>query len=44
MTKLHFQHHSFLQSLVSNDPSEIIIMCRFAAQETFFTFENGFTA
>ncbi len=32
--KLHFQQPSF-QSSVSHDPSEIILICWFAAQETF---------
>jgi len=35
LTKLNFQHHSSFQSSVSHDPSEIIVICRFAAQETF---------
>ncbi len=29
---------SLLQSSVSHDPSEIILICWFAAQETFFIF------
>ncbi len=33
MTKLNFQQQ-LLQSLVSHDPSEIILICWFAAQET----------
>ncbi len=32
MTKLNFQQH-LLQFLVSHDPSEIILICWFAAQE-----------
>jgi len=31
MVKLNFQH----QSSVSHDPSEMILICRFSAQETF---------
>ncbi len=34
MTKLNFQH-PLLQSSVSRDPSEIILICWFDAQETF---------
>jgi len=34
MTKLHFSA-SLLQSSVSHDPFEIILVFRFAAQETF---------
>ncbi len=35
MAKLNFQHHYSLVSLVSRDPSEIILRCWFDAQETF---------
>ncbi len=36
---------SLLQSSVSHDPSEIIIICWFAAQETFLiSLENSFAA
>jgi len=38
MTKLIFS--SLLQSSVSHDPSEIILICWFAAQETFITVIN----
>ncbi len=31
---------SFLQSSVSHDPSEIILMCWFAAQDTFLIIMN----
>jgi len=31
---------SLLQSSVSHDPSEIIVICRFAAQETFLIIIN----
>ncbi len=37
MAKLHFQHH---RSSVSNDPSEIILKCWPAVQETFFIISN----
>ncbi len=32
---------SLLQSSVSHDPSEIILICRFAAQETFLIISNA---
>jgi len=32
---------SLLQSSVSHDPSEIILICRFAAQETFLIITNA---
>jgi len=38
---------SLLQSLVSHDPSEIIVICWFAAQDTFmiiFIVENRYPA
>ncbi len=35
MEKLNFQM-SFFQYLLLNDPSEIILICWFGAQETFF--------
>ncbi len=31
---------SLLQSLLSHEPSEIILICRFDAQETFLTIIN----
>ncbi len=39
MTKLNFQQ-PLLQSSVSHDPSEIILICRFDAQGTFLTIIN----
>ncbi len=35
---------SFLQSSVSPDPSEIILICWFAAQETFLIIISWFVA
>jgi len=32
MAKLNFQHH-YSKSSLSHDPSEIILICRFAAQK-----------
>ncbi len=45
MEKLNFQM-SFFQYLLLNDPSEIILICWFGAQETFFIIivENSYTA
>jgi len=34
------KRYSLLQSSVSHDPSEIIQICRFAAQETFFYYHQ----
>ncbi len=35
---------SFLQSSVSHDPSEIIIICLFASQETFILIKYNYFA
>ncbi len=37
MVKLNFQQ-SLLQSSVSNNPSEMILICWFGAQETFLIY------
>ncbi len=39
MVKVNFQP-SFIQSSVSRDPSEIILICIFGAQETFLIIIN----
>ncbi len=39
IAKLH-SHQSLLQSSVSHDPSEIILICWFGAQETFLIITN----
>jgi len=41
MSKLNFyKAESLLQSSVSHDPSEIILICWFAAHETIYHFFN----
>ncbi len=40
MAKLNFQQQ-LLQSSVSHDPSEIILICRFAALETFIIISSS---
>jgi len=37
--KLNYQRH-YSESSVSHDPSEVILTCRFAAQETFLIIIN----
>jgi len=40
MAKLNFQHHHLITCASSHDPSEIILICWFDAQETFLIIIN----